>query len=424
MSTILLVDDDPVVRRIYERSLAKCGFEIALAEDGLAAIRILRARKIDVVVLDLMMPRLGGADVMKFAWTQADLAKVPIIVLSNVIMEAASAVPGVRRALLKPACSPSVLSGLIQQILAGDIQDPTVQGTKPGAVEELPTPSSPPRQEPPLEDNPSRLLAPNWPQSILGNRAVPKARGEASGGFPDAAAAACAAISELSHDLVQAAGPAQREVRLHNLHHRVHFFAAAARRADSKEVSMLAGALEALLFELMAKPSCASASVLATISTAVAVLSRLVARQARHQASPGPRPPPQVLILDGDAVASRLAMAALHRVQIEATWTQDQVDAMHLLVDEHYEVIVLDPSLGPLSGPDVVRLLRAMPRYGRTPLLYLVRRGEDAADDPNMLRQDAELILKPIFPEELALKVAALAHQHRIDQAESLYAQG
>ncbi len=421
MSTILLVDDDPVVRRIYEKSLAKCGFETALAEDGLAAIRILRTRKIDLVVLDLMMPKLSGADVMKFTSTQADLAKVPVVVLSNVIMEAASAVPGVRRALLKAACSPSVLAGVIRQTLAGGIQDSTVQGTKPVAIEELPKAASPLRQELPLEDNPPGLLVPNWPRTTLGKCAVPKAGGEASRGFLDAAAAACAAISALGHDLIQAAGPAQREVRLRNLHHRVHFFAATARRTGSKEISMLAGALEALLFELTAKPSRARSSVLTTVSAAIGVLSRLVAKQACCQAGPGSRPPPQVLILDDDSVVSRLAVAALHRVQVEATWTHDQVDAMHLLVDEHYDVILLDPGLGPLSGPDVVRLLRAMPRYGRTPLLYLARKGQDAADDPNIPRQDAELILKPIFPEELALKVAALAHQHRIDQAESLY---
>jgi DNA-binding response OmpR family regulator len=419
MSTILLVDDDPVARRIYEKGLAKCGFEIALAEDGLAAIRTLRTLKIDLVVLDLMMPKLGGADVMKFASTQGELATVPIVVLSNSIMEAASAVPGVRRALLKTACSPSVLAGIVRQILAGEIQDATVQETKTGAIEGLPKPSTPLPQEPPLQDHLPRLLVPNWPRTILGKSAAPKPDAEGSDGFLDTAAAACAAFSALSHDCVQAAGPAQREVRLRNFHHRVHFFAAAARRANSQDVSMLAGALEALLFELTVKPSCAGGSVLSTIGLAVKVLSRLVASQARPQA--GPRPPPQVLILDNDPVLSRLAMAALHRVQVEATWTQDQVDAMHLLAEEHYDVILLAPGLGPLSGSDVVRLLRAMPRYGRTPLLYLVRKGEDEADDPNLLRQGAELILKPIFPEELALKAAALAHQHRLDQAESLY---
>ncbi|HRY98386.1 MAG TPA: response regulator, partial [Bacteroidales bacterium] len=51
--------------------------QVETAADGLAAINLLRASKPDLVVLDLMMPKLSGVDVLKFIRSQADLKTLP-----------------------------------------------------------------------------------------------------------------------------------------------------------------------------------------------------------------------------------------------------------------------------------------------------------------------------------------------------------
>lgn len=63
---ILLVDDEPGVRRVGTRMLVKLGFEVVLAEDGLQAVEIFHARheEIDGVILDLTMPRMNGHEAM------------------------------------------------------------------------------------------------------------------------------------------------------------------------------------------------------------------------------------------------------------------------------------------------------------------------------------------------------------------------
>ena len=63
--TILVVDDDPVIRRMLEKRLEKEGYEVLIAEDGYQARKMLPQQHIDVVLTDLMMPgSIGGLEVL------------------------------------------------------------------------------------------------------------------------------------------------------------------------------------------------------------------------------------------------------------------------------------------------------------------------------------------------------------------------
>ncbi|MFI5350402.1 MAG: response regulator transcription factor [Elusimicrobiota bacterium] len=57
---ILVADDEPSIREILSIQLARMGFEIVTAEDGLEAVAAYEAQKPDLVLLDVMMPRLNG----------------------------------------------------------------------------------------------------------------------------------------------------------------------------------------------------------------------------------------------------------------------------------------------------------------------------------------------------------------------------
>ena len=66
--SILVVDDDPVIRRLLEQRLAKENHEVVVAEDGYVAEKFLRTRFFDVVLTDLMMPGdIGGIEVLEIA---------------------------------------------------------------------------------------------------------------------------------------------------------------------------------------------------------------------------------------------------------------------------------------------------------------------------------------------------------------------
>jgi len=130
MKTIFLVEDDAVVVHVYRAKFVREGFRVEVAEDGLVALKLLPAVKPDIVVLDLMMPKLNGVDVLKYIRAHPDLKATPVIILSNAFMTSLAreaAAIGAEKALLKSSCTPGQLVGVINNLLSGNTveSDPT-----------------------------------------------------------------------------------------------------------------------------------------------------------------------------------------------------------------------------------------------------------------------------------------------------------
>ena len=87
---ILIVDDDPDMRDALTIILESQGYEIVTAQDGLDALATLKAEKPDLMLLDLLMPKMDGFAVLKELqdgrW--AKYRNIPIVVLSSVREEA------------------------------------------------------------------------------------------------------------------------------------------------------------------------------------------------------------------------------------------------------------------------------------------------------------------------------------------------
>ena len=82
MKTILFVENDPVVLTMYRNRLQAAGFTIETAEDGLEALKCLSRVTPDLAMLDLMLPRLSGADVLKIIRNEPRLKQIPVILFS------------------------------------------------------------------------------------------------------------------------------------------------------------------------------------------------------------------------------------------------------------------------------------------------------------------------------------------------------
>ena len=71
--TILLVDDDAALLEVTSIVLASEGYRVLTAEDGVEALRILGREALDLVVLDIMLPRMSGFEVLKKMREQSDV---------------------------------------------------------------------------------------------------------------------------------------------------------------------------------------------------------------------------------------------------------------------------------------------------------------------------------------------------------------
>lgn len=82
-ATVLVVEDDPAVRRMYRMALMLAGFDVVEADDGLAALHQLDDRPPDVVVLDLMLPTMSGLVVQQEIAAHAHTRRIPIVIVTG-----------------------------------------------------------------------------------------------------------------------------------------------------------------------------------------------------------------------------------------------------------------------------------------------------------------------------------------------------
>jgi len=109
---ILLAEDDRFLRRAAEATLARHGFTVLVAVDGVEALETARTEQPDLILLDLIMPKLHGFEVLRALKGDPATAKIPVIVLSNLGQEA-----DVKRALADGACGYCIKADLSLQEL-------------------------------------------------------------------------------------------------------------------------------------------------------------------------------------------------------------------------------------------------------------------------------------------------------------------
>ena len=81
-NTVLVVDDDPNIRKMIVAALKRDGYTFLEAPNGREALDLMKAERPDVVVLDLMMPVLSGWDVLRERSHDEQLRQIPVIIVS------------------------------------------------------------------------------------------------------------------------------------------------------------------------------------------------------------------------------------------------------------------------------------------------------------------------------------------------------
>ncbi|MDD5152883.1 MAG: response regulator [Candidatus Pacebacteria bacterium] len=121
---ILIIEDDNVLRDVLAEKLEKSGYVVDRAEDGVIAMDKVRSSKVDLILLDIIMPRKGGMEVLEELHADSALKNIPVIVISNsgqpVEIERAQQL-GARDFLVKAVFDPNEVLSKVSRILAGEI---------------------------------------------------------------------------------------------------------------------------------------------------------------------------------------------------------------------------------------------------------------------------------------------------------------
>jgi CheY-like chemotaxis protein len=83
MKTILVVDDSRFFRTTTERILVKSGYGVVSASDGEEALRVAREKLPSLILLDMLLPKLDGAGVLRKLKSEPATAKIPVLVLTS-----------------------------------------------------------------------------------------------------------------------------------------------------------------------------------------------------------------------------------------------------------------------------------------------------------------------------------------------------
>src|SRR5687767_2503179 len=122
MARILVVEDDASTRRALEKLMELEAHEPIGAEDGLAALRAVQEREPQLVLLDLMMPQMGGVEFLSRIRSEPRLRHIPVIVISALsqgpVLDEARR-HGIVANLVKGNWTFDDLLGLIQRVLGG-----------------------------------------------------------------------------------------------------------------------------------------------------------------------------------------------------------------------------------------------------------------------------------------------------------------
>ncbi|MHB1118294.1 MAG: response regulator [Minisyncoccota bacterium] len=148
---ILIVEDDDVLRDVLAEKLEKSGYVVDSARDGVIAMEKVRASKPDLVLLDILMPRKSGVEVLEEFHADQNLKDIPVIIISNsgqpLEIERAQEL-GARDFLIKAVFDPDEVLDKVRRVFAGETVSATEWGLQikdisAGDVQATPTQSSP-----------------------------------------------------------------------------------------------------------------------------------------------------------------------------------------------------------------------------------------------------------------------------------------
>jgi len=123
---ILITEDDPLMSRMYQKIFTFEGYEVLIAKDGEEGLELAKKEKPTVILLDVMMPKMNGIEMLEKLKIDPDTKTIPVIMLTNLAGEkdAKNAmVKGAVKYIVKSEYEPKQIVDMVKEILSGYTRD-------------------------------------------------------------------------------------------------------------------------------------------------------------------------------------------------------------------------------------------------------------------------------------------------------------
>lgn len=403
MNRILIIEDDPLVANIYRNKLTVEGFQVEVAHDGEAGLKSIQSLRPDVVLLDLMLPKLTGVEILRAMRATPELSATPAIVFSStyltgMVQEAWKA--GASKCLSKADCSPKVVIDAVRSLL------------KPVA------PDAPPAPPVPVAGLPRRMeILP--PAIQRGSSPDAEFQADLRREFLETLPVTIAALRSQMQMLVKADAVVVRTQHLHELWRRMHALTGNSGLAEMVLPAHMSDALEVLLKDLYEKPANITASTLRTIALGIDSLGYL----AQHGTLPEHQtiPPPNILVVDDEAISRRAITYSLEKAKLKSVGVEDPQTALTLLSENTFDLVFLDVDMPGMDGFELCTRLRNMPAHRKTPVIFVTSLNDFESRTSSTISGGNDFIAKPFLFIELAVKALIFVLRGKIEAARAAF---
>lgn len=390
MKKVLIIEDDQIVANIYRNKFTVEGYRVEIALDGEVGLEMIRSFRPDAVILDLMLPKITGVELMKKIRAEPDFEKLPLIVfsntyLSNMVQEAWKA--GATKCLSKANCTPRQVIEVVRTTTGAN-------GAPAVATDPINARSTQLALQP--------AVAANAPATKSASAIADEVfQADLRKSFIEGLPATLAAVRTILKSMVKAEHEADRVKQVTELHRRIRALTGNAGIAGMLYIAQMSDALEALLKELYEKPKNLNSSTIRTVASAVDFLGVLFDRAAQPQKE---IPVAKILVVDDEAISRRAITHALEKAKLASISVEEPNVAYKMLTEQPFDLVFLDVDMPGMNGFELCTKLRALPFHKKTPVVFVTSLNDLENRASSMMSGGNDFIGKPFLFIELAVK--------------------
>lgn len=387
MKKILIIEDDPVVSHVYRSRLEKEGYTVDLCADGQSGYYRIHEAKPDGLLLDLMLPKLNGIDLLKKVRAVREFEKLPIVVLTNAY---------VTNMINEALCAGASAVYNKSSVTPRQIIDALAQFVTPPAASSAP----------PLTSKAGALV--NYVNSA-DDAAFQK---DLLKSFEQSSHIAINEMRKVLQEMSKT-DLAQRPAQIEQLYRKVRAFSSNAGMAGLPALGKISSAVEALVKHLMEKPQDVTPSTMRTTAQALDLFTTL--------AKPGlpveiaDKPPIEILVVDDEALSRRAIVFSLEKIFLKPTAVEDPQSAVAKARTTKFDLIFLDVNLPGMDGFALCQSLRKEGPNSTTPFIFVTGTADFKTRAQSTLCGGSDFIAKPFVFIELTVKALSFVLKHRLE---------